>query len=124
MDNINCYLGGTIARQLIHQMLMPCKEKKKYEKFCGIWERFDKGKHRLVFPDITDSNHNVIDVIIDNNSDNYISQAFFYDSLERPSTRPTTRNVINPRIEEFLVNLIEVSFFVVMCITTIMAGCF
>ena len=86
---------------------MPIKETKKFDKLCGIWKGFDKGKHRSVIPDITASHYNVIDVFIDNKSESYITEVFFYDSLERPSTRPTMKNVINLRIQEFLVPLID-----------------
>ena len=46
-------------------MLMPLKEQKKFDKLCGIWNGFDKGKHRLVTLDITASHYNVVDVFVD-----------------------------------------------------------
>ena len=77
---------------------MSIKEIKKFDKLCGIWKGFDKDKHRLVIPDITSSLNTVIGVFIDNPSENYNAQGFFYNSLER---HQQGLQMINPRIEEF-----------------------
>ena len=52
-----------------------------------MWQGFEEGPHRFVFPDIMSSHYNVIDAFIDNNCNNYITDIFFYDSVERPSMR-------------------------------------
>ena len=68
---------------------------------CGTFEGFDKGKHQLIIPDINDSHHNVIDVMIDNNSENDITKVLYYDSLTKPATRLTckmTNQPMNQRI--------------------------
>ena len=84
---------------------MSIKEIKKFDKLCGIWKGFDKGKHRLVILDITSSLNTVIGVFIDNPSENYNAQGFFYNSLER---HQQGLQMINPRTEEFLIVLIIV----------------
>ena len=69
---------------------------------CGNFEGFDKGKHQLIIPDIDNSHYNIIDVMIDDNSDNYITKVLYYDSQERPAARLTTKNTINQEIKNSL----------------------
>ena len=80
-------------RQMLEWMLMPTRGIKKQEKFvklCQQLDGFEKGKHRVVVPDINKSHYSMIDIIIDNKSPNYITKAFHYDSLVHPKTRSLT----------------------------------
>ena len=98
-----------MTSQLMEQMLMPIKtpnENTKFKKVCRMLEGFDEGKHWFIIPDIDSSRYIMINVMIDNNSDNYITKVLYYDSLERPATRAITKNTINLRIKEFIANLV------------------
>ena len=48
------------------------KKQEKFEKLCGQLAGFDAGKHRIIVPDIAQSHYSVIDIMIDNESPNYI----------------------------------------------------
>ena len=66
---------------------MPIRGIKKQEKFvklCQQLDGFEKGMHGVVVPDIDKSHYSMIDIIIDNNSPNYITKVFHYDSLVYP----------------------------------------
>ena len=75
-------------RQLLEQMLRPIRGIKKQEKFVKLCQQLDGfEKHQVVVPDIDKSRYSMIDIIIDNNSPNYITMVFHYDSLVHPKTR-------------------------------------
>ena len=83
-DEYNYCLGGMIMRQLLEQMLMPYKGIKKQEKFmklCKQLDGFDKSKHQVVVPDIDRSHYSVINILIDNDTPNYITKVLHYNSL-------------------------------------------
>ena len=83
-NDINYCLGGTITRQLFHRWLMPITEndaEQKIHKKCTQFNGFERGKHRLVIPDIDEAHYSVIDVMIDNNSKNFITKVLFYDII-------------------------------------------
>ena len=58
--------------------------------------------------DIMASRYDVVDVFINSNTKNYITKAFIYNSLKWPAARPSTKNVINARIAEFTIKLINI----------------
>ena len=89
-NGINYCLGGTVARQLFPRMLMPISNPNANQnnlKMCRTFDRFDKGKHQLIITDIDDSHYNVIDVMIDDNSENFITKVSYYDLMTTPATK-------------------------------------
>ena len=89
VNEIKYYLGGTIKRQLFPRWLIPFKDPNTEQEFkkkctlkkCTQLNSFERGKHRLVTPDIDEAHYNVIDLMIDNNSKYFISKVLFYDSM-------------------------------------------
>ena len=66
------------------------KKQQKFEKLYQQLEKFEKGRHQIVVPDIDKSHNSVIDIIIDNKSPKYITKVLYDDSLVHPKTRPLT----------------------------------
>ena len=84
VNEIKYYLGGTIKRQLFPRWLMPFKDpntEQEFKKKCTQLNSFERGKHKLVKPDIDEPHYNVIDLKIDNNSKYFITKVLFYDSM-------------------------------------------
>ena len=57
------------------------KKQQKFEKLCGQLAGLDTGKHQIIVPDIAQSKYSVIDIMIDNESLNYITKVLHYNSL-------------------------------------------
>ena len=92
--DINYCLDGTVTRQWLECMVMPIrgpKKQEKFEKLCKQLEDFDKGKHQIIVPDIGKSHYSVLDIMIDNESPNYIMKVLSYDSLMWKTMRSRTR---------------------------------
>ena len=107
----NYCLGGTITRQWLEQMLLPFRGVKKQEKFeelCGQLAGFDTGKHQIIVPDIVRSHYSVIDIMIDNESLNYIMKVLHSDSLVHPKTRSLTMKHVPAQVKEFIHSFVRV----------------
>ena len=111
VNEINYCLDGTITRQLYPRWLIPstdpnaeqiCKKK------CTQFNGFERGKHRLVIPDIDEAHYNVNDVMTDNNSKNVITKVLFYDSISSPTASGKKKRIISAHIKEFIANLVGV----------------
>ena len=67
VNEINYCLGGTITRQLFPRWLMPITEpnaEQKFNKKCTQFNGFERGKHRLVIPDIDEPHHELHNKIV------------------------------------------------------------
>ena len=104
-DEINYCLGGTITRQLFPRLLMPITDpnaEQEFKKKCTQFNGVERGKHRLVIPDIDEAHCNVIDVMIDNNSKNFITKVLFYVSMASPTASGKKKRIIPACIKEFI----------------------
>ena len=70
------------------------KKQEKFEKSCKQLEGFDQGRHHIIVPVLDKSHYNVLDIMIDNESPNYMIKVFFYNSLVRTARRSLTRKAI------------------------------
>ena len=66
------------------------EKKEKFEKLCRQLLAFETGTHQIVVPDIVRSHYSVIDIVIENESPNYIMKVLHYDSLVHPKTKALT----------------------------------
>ena len=110
-NEINYCLGGTITRQLFPRWLMPIKDpnaEQKFEKRCTEFNAFERGKHRSVIPDIDQAHYNVVDVMRDNNSKNFITKVLFYDSMASPIASVMKKRIILACNKELIANLLGV----------------
>ena len=111
VNEINYYLGWTITRQLFPRWFMPItypNADQKFDKKCTPFIGFERGKHRCVIPDVDEAHYNVIDVIIDNNSKNFIAKVCFYDSMTSPTASGKKNRIIPACTKEFIANLVGV----------------
>ena len=60
---------------------------KKFKKKWATIDGFDKRRHCQIIPDIDNSHYNVIYLINDNKSENFITKVLHYDSLTKASDR-------------------------------------
>ena len=110
-NEINYCLGGTITTQLFPRWLMPITNPnadQKFDKKCTASNGFERGKHRLVIPDIDETHYNVIDVMIDNNSKNFTTKVCFHGSMASPAASGKKKGTIPAHIKEFIANLVGV----------------
>ena len=108
-NEINYCLGRTITRQLFPRWLMLIttpNADQEFDKKCTTFNGFRRGKHRLVIPDIDKAHYNVIDVMIDNISKNFITKVCFDDSMASPSASGKKKRIIPACIKEFIANLV------------------
>ena len=67
------------------------KKQEKFKKLCKQLEGFEEGKHQGIVPDIEKSHYSVINIMIDNESPNYVMKVLFYDSLVQSTMRSSSR---------------------------------
>ena len=84
------------------------KKQERFMKLCQQLDGFETGKHQVVIPDIDKSHYSVIDIIIDNDSANYITKVFHYDSLVHPKTRSLTMQHVPAQVKDFIQNFVRV----------------
>ena len=87
-NEINDCPGGTLTKQLFPRWLMPITDpnvNQEFDKKCTTFNGFERRKHRLVIPDIDEAHYKVVDVMIDNNSKNFITKVCFYDTMASPT---------------------------------------
>ena len=58
--------------------------------------------------DINEAHYNVIDVMIDNNSKNFVTKVLFCDSMASPTASDKKKRIIPACITEFIANLVGV----------------
>ena len=110
--DIQYCLGGTVTRQLLHCMTMSIRGPRKqkiFKKLCKQFQGLDQEKHQIIIPDIDKSCYNVIAIMIDNDSPNYITKVLFYDCLVRLTTRSLMKHTTPPRVKDSLPTLSEFS---------------
>ena len=110
-NEINYCHGGTIIRQLFPRWLIPITNPnadQKFDKKCTTFNGFNRGKHRFIIPYIDEAHYNVIDVMIDNTSKNFITKGCFYDSMVSPTAVGKKKRIIPAHIKEFIANLVGV----------------
>ena len=110
-NEINYCLGGTISRQLFTRWPLPITDpnaEQDFEKKCTKFSGFERQMHRLVIPDIDQAHYNVVAVMIDNNSKNFIAKVLFYESMASVAASGKKKRIIPPCIKEFIANLVGV----------------
>ena len=69
---------------------------KNFKKKCEMFDGFDKGRHWLIIPAIDNLHYNVIDVMINNKVENFITKVLYYDSLTKPAAKLTSKKTTSP----------------------------
>ena len=79
------------------------------------FDGLNKGRHQLIIPDIDNLHYNMIDAMINNNSENFITKVLYYDSLTTPAAKFTKKKTASPQIKEFISSLVGVfnKFFLI-----------
>ena len=73
IDGINDCIGNTLTKNIMEGLLSAKAKERKIKSLKKILARFEFGKYRMIIPDCLNKHYSVIEISINNDSDNYIT---------------------------------------------------